>query len=249
MLSTCSIAIYTLKSIIRSGFFWVSNLAAFLLILVLIYITYFDFEGDSAVTELFLTTLVLSGALNSLVFHGGAARYRSLRQWDLLATRPLRTASIAMGRFIGLTLIQLTVGLVFLGGFVIEAQLLQHSIPGHIWSGWSIAMLQIAMLGALYGLIGIWLSEFWAVAAMVGAFLLGHLSTYLQVSISPGLNFLISVAFCGIPDLDLSLRSSGGDVPGMWTEGLRCGWSYAISYIILMLYVSALSIRPALDRR
>lgn len=233
---------------LRSPFFLIWNLAIFLLILSLSYITFFDFEPGSAVSEIFLTTLSLSGSVNALVFHVATLRDLATRQWDLLLTRPLRPEAIPLGKFVGLTGFQAVVGLLDLSGHLLQSHFLGHPIPEALWTAWPIVMLQVTMAGALYGLLALWLSEFWAVAAMVGAFLLGHLPIDLQQSLPPGWSMIISTIFCVIPDLEppgpsggigLDLRTGGG----LWAV------LYSLSFIITMVYISALSVRPAVDRR
>jgi hypothetical protein len=249
MLPIYLIARQAFSTVLRSPFFVIWNLLSFLLILSLIFITFFNFESGSAVSEIFLTTLLLSGCVNALVFHAGMNQELAARQWDLLLTRPPRPEAIAVGKFAGLTAFQWGVGLLDLLGHLIESRFLGNAIPEAIWTAWLIVMLQVTMVGALYGLLAIWLSEFWAVAAMVGAFLLGHLAIDLQQSLPAGLSWIISTIFCAIPDLEPPAPGGEASIAGLgFGGGLRAG-AYSLSYTLAMVYISALSVRPAAERR
>ncbi len=247
MESIIYISINILKLISRTPFYWAWNILVLLLVLSLNYVTFFDFEGNSLVLELFFSTLILSGAVNAFVFHLTTSRALSRRQWDLLLIRPINARQIVFGNYLGILALQLFVGLLFTGMFLFETRIiLGHRIESPIWPNWSLAMLQIAMLTGLYGLFVIWMNSFWASIAMIGIFLLGHLSFSFRTAFPEELSFLTDLIFTLVPDLGIPLPvKMENNLPETFSSFLI----YSVFYLILTIYASAISLKPSINCR
>jgi len=242
MVTTLRIAHDALRFIVRSAFFWAWNCAVFFLVLSLHYLTYFDFEGG-LVSELFLTTLALSGAVNAVVFYLNQVEEISLSQWGLLITRPIRPIQLMIGRWLAIVGFQIAVSLLLVGGHLFVSRLLRRSTPTTFWMDWYFSILQIGMLSTLYGLISILLKSFWASTLMVTVFFLGHLSEYVMNWLPDWLSVLGSLSFSIIPDLELS---SPRTLPGLISpSGEIILWNsvYAIIYCIVIVYINTLALR------
>jgi len=248
MWSTWKICTISLLSMIRSPFFWIWNLAAVLITLGLSRITYFDFEGDSS-SELFLSTLVLNGAANAFVFHLSAVRELARKEWDLLLTRPMSPLPLVIGRFLGLMAFQALIAFVLVGAYSLQAWSVGHSFLPQEALEWTLALSKIAALSAFFGLAALWLSGFWAVVAMVGAYLAGHLSAALDASTPAGLSAITAAASCIIPDLAPTYLA-GGD-PALWNERGMIFWEllYLVAYLGFILGISFLSLPTVRNRQ
>jgi hypothetical protein len=225
----------SLVFLLRSPFFFLWNLLVITLIFILNFITFFDFEGES-VPELFFSTIVLSGAVNAAVFH-----LSSKRGLDLLLLRPVPTLKIVLGRFLGLMTFQVFLWALFVAVESGETVFLGRKITSsYFWSS-AFALLQVGMLSALFGLIGVWLESFWALAGMVAFYLAGHLSSSVLEGLPRGLSTLASLFFCLVPDLELFIGINSHDR----TSNNTIYWelSYRSLYILLILYIWSISLR------
>jgi hypothetical protein len=239
------ILFYSLRSILRTSFFWAWNGCLLVLILSLNHITYFDFDEDTLVPELFFATFMLCGCANLIVYSLGNIRELSSRQWDLLILRPVMTAQLVLGKGLAFFSLQAAVGLVFAAAYLFDSQWLGRGPGGLFWASWYLALLQIATLVALFSLLSVLLKELLAFLSMVGAFLLGQFSEMIQKSISGHISEWI---FCLLPDLDLSLVREGREVPEILTPLLMWKTAYSLFYILSLGYVSSLALRRRLEQ-
>jgi ABC-type transport system involved in multi-copper enzyme maturation permease subunit len=238
------IVLYSLRSILRTRFFWGWNASLVLLALSLNHITFFDFEENSLVPELFSATLMLSGAVNLVVYNLSIIRELSLGQWDLLILRPLRASQLVLGKLLAAMLFQLAVSLVLAGAHLLDSAWLGRRVSGSFWAGWYLALLQVATLGALYTLLSICLRELWAFVSMVGAFIFGQCTSIIYNSIIGNFSGWI---FCFIPDLELTAKA-GGDVPGTFVRLIFWKTTYSVFYLASLSYLSSLALKRRLDR-
>ncbi len=248
MSPTMQVARASLIRIVRSRFFWAWNLGALALASTLNFITYFDFEGTSF-TDLFFSTLVLSGAVNALVFHVDPGNEFGARPWDLLLTRPIRPLEVVLGRFLGLVCFQTIASAVLLGAHLFQSALSHRLAVGAIFFEWFFVVLEIAMLCATFGLLAVTLSRFWAFVLMVGVFLAGHLSPNFQLGWPSWSSAASSLIFCIIPDLDRSILGGGEGVPKILASIIVWQGVYAITFIAAVTYVTSMFLPRVVTRR
>lgn len=219
----------SLVFLMRSPFFLFWNLLVIILIFILNFITFFDFEGESA-PELFFSTIVLSGAINAAVFH-----LSSKRGDELLLIRPVQSLKIVLGKFLGLVTFQAFLWTLFVGVELLQTIFLGRGItPSFFWSS-AFALLQVGMLSALFGLLGVWLEGFWALAGMLAVYLVGHLFSSVLEALPAGLSALAGLLFCLVPDLELFIGIN--DHYTMRYFIIFWELAYRILYIILILYI------------
>jgi ABC-type transport system involved in multi-copper enzyme maturation permease subunit len=233
----------SLQYIVRTPFFWVWNGAVLLVSLALNHLTFFDFEGGGLVWELFFTTLGLSGAVNSAAFYLQTSSERSQGQLDLLLTRPVRTPQLVLGQWIAIMSVQIVISIIFVGAHVLESRGLRRPISPFLAQSWTVSILQIGMLSGLYGLIALEFKDFWALALMLGGFVVGHLSGNIHLALPHRLSLLADGLFCLVPDLELYRPASGGG--GGAHSALVAGWNgvYVGLYCLTALLLSSASLK------
>jgi hypothetical protein len=249
MLAAVRISLDSLRFVLRTRFFWIWNLLVLFFALSLEFITYYDFESGLLVSEMFFTTVVLSGAVNSVVYYMNFIRERGRGRLSLLRTRPVGDGQLIIGKFAGIAAFQLLALLVLLGAHHLELAVLARRIHAASPSLLQIAFVyvEITALSAAFGLIAIWFEEFWALVGMVGVFLVGHLSGVIIHAMPRGGRALATALYSVVPDLDLlGHMSTDTQVPD---KLFSWGITYATIYIVLILYASALSLRPSHEPR
>ena len=239
---------YSLRAILRSSFFWIWGLVSLLLTLSLYFISFFDFSGTS-LPELFLATLVLFGTVSAMAFQLSGSRDFDGGQWGVLLTRPVSSDQLIHGRLFAFTLTQVGIGVLLLTFFLIELKLLGRGIGYWIWIPWFFALMQIGALAALYGLITIWMSDFWALVSMVGAFLGGQLAPNIHSLVPEKLSFLSSIPYVALPDLDLEFINVIGRSDGNMYSTVAWKTVYYISYYYIIVYISSRSLAYRINRK
>jgi hypothetical protein len=220
----------SLTFLARSPFFLLWNLGVILFIILLNFITFFDFEGES-IPELFFSTIVLSGALNATVFHLSLSRTPMCL--DLLLFRPVKTSKIVVGRFLGLMTFQAALSALLITLQYLLTMLLGREVPPAFFGASALAIVQVGMLSALIGLLVVWLDGFWALTAIVTVYLIGHLSHSMMEALPASLSGLAGLIFCLIPDLELFI----GNADNIKSHFNLMFWelTYSILYIILIV--------------
>jgi len=239
------IVLYSLRAILRTRFFWAWNGSLVLLCLGLNHITFFDFEENSLVPELFSATLLLSGAANFIVYQLSGIREISLGQWDLLILRPVTVAILVAGRLLAAMLFQGAVALSLAAAYLLDSAWLGRQIQPGFWASWYVELLQVSTLGAFYFLLSTRLNELWGLFSMIGSYLLAQSSQIIPYYISGNMSSLI---FCVLPDLAMFAGRAGDDVPGMRVPFLLWRTAYCICYLALMGYLSSLVLSRRLEK-
>jgi len=244
---TALLARNSLLFILRTRFFWAWNLGLLLLAISLNHISFFDIESSSMVSELFLTTLSLSACVNFLVFYLHGTRETSHRAWDLLLSRPIGPSRVVLGRWCGALLFQVLATSALLAAFFLDSRLLHRPLSPSFGRNVFYMLLQVSMLNAFFALVSCAFRELWAFLSMVGGFLLGHLAEHLFVWIPPKLSVFLSVLFCFIPDLELSVTAEM-EPSSFGSEELLLRMGYAVFYVAFALGLASLTLRRKLVR-
>ncbi len=234
----------------RQRFFWIWNTITLCIVLVLQHVTFFDFEDDgSLVGELFISTIVLSTSVNSLSFQFlFTLRQKRRGEWAGILAGPATSGAITLGLAGAVVVLQEVVvtfmGVVFWGWM----SLLGKEVPGYVWQAYSVLGMEVISLSIFHLALAIALPEFWAVIAMIGGYLAGHLSEHLYRASSGWMEFVWDLVYLVIPDQESIGHLTGqGQFPAYLT--LLVGASTAL-YCAVILIISvhlmprAAAVRP-----
>ena len=214
---TLHIALWTLRTVVRERFFWIWSSLVLGLVLSLDTINVFDFEGDqSLVFELFLSTVGMSAAVNSVGFQL-LVTMRQKRQgtWDGILAGPATPLAVVAGMGSGFLAFQSVVALLLGVVFFARNSFLGHAVPDYVWSAYVVRCLEVLCLSGFHLAVAMLFSETWALILMVGGYVLGHLSEQLYRLVPTHLKPLLDVVYCIVPDLEAlgHLNASSQAIP------------------------------------
>ena len=247
---TLHIARWTLRASLRCRFFWVWNIAIWLVVLSLQVFYFFDFDGDGQVVgEFFISTVGLAALVNSIGFQIlFTMKQRRGGVWSTLLAASTRPGSILAGLVLALVLLQQCIAMVCAVSFAVAIEYANAPLASGVWLAHSILCLEIVSLCAAHVAVAVVFSETWALLFMLGIYVVGHLSETLYRSTAPGGQVVVDLLYCLIPDLESAGYLGGRDtpIPGSLIANVAIG---SLVYTALAVLVASWFLRRAASTR